>query len=198
MIVNCLLPHIREICKRSNQKLKALKRARNFISQKQPGLLVNAYILSPFNYCPLIWMFCGKEGNNLIRKCHFRALRALKNDSSKDYESLLLDFNAVDIHARNLKLLVTEIFKSVHNLGPRIMHDLFTEKQSNYELRSGQTLELPFYSRYFSTFGLNTFDFRAVMTWNRLPSNIKGLDSLSSFKNALKSVVPNCTCKICR
>lgn len=51
------LPLVRKLCKRSNQKLRALRTARNFISQRQTELLVNAYILSPFNYCPLIWMF---------------------------------------------------------------------------------------------------------------------------------------------
>ena len=48
------LPHITELCKRSNQKLRVLRRVRNLISQEQTELLVNAYILSPFNYCPLI------------------------------------------------------------------------------------------------------------------------------------------------
>ena len=52
------IPHVRDICKKSNQKLRALRRARNLLSEDQAKLLVNAYILSPFNYCPLVWMFC--------------------------------------------------------------------------------------------------------------------------------------------
>ena len=115
----------------------------------------------------------------------------------KDYKSLLIDCNTVDIHVRNLKLLVTEVFKSLHSVGPSIMHDLFTENQSIYKLRYGQTLELPLYNRYYSAFGVNTFDFRAAITWNRLPSSIKALDTLNS-KNVLKSVLPKCTCNICR
>ena len=151
------LPHVTELCKRSNQKLRALKRVRNFISQDQANLLVNAYILSPFNYCPLIWMFCGKGGSNLIRKCHYRALRALTKNCDLEYEALLVHCKVEDIHARNLKHLLIEIFKSVHSLGPHIMHDIFTTNQSTYDLRSGHTLALPRYKSYNSTFGVDTF-----------------------------------------
>ena len=191
------IPHVNEFCKKSNQKLRALRRVRNFLSDDQTKLLVNSYILSPFNYCPLVWMFCGKGGSNLIDKCHYRALRAIKNSSGVTYEDLLADCNVESIHARNLKLLTVEVFKSIRHIGPSIMHDIFNTGQSAYILRSGQTLALPLYKKYYSVFAVNTFDFRAVSTWNKLSPNIKNLDSLNSFKTALKSVSPICTCKGC-
>ena len=192
-----LVPHVTELCKKSNQKLRALRRVRNLLSDDQTKILVNSYILSPFNYCPLVWMFCGKGGSSLIDKCHYRALRAIKNSSGVSYEDLLADCNVETIHARNLKLLSLEVFKSIQHIGPSIMHDIFNTGQSAYTLRSGHTLALPLYKKYDSVFAVNTFDFRAVSTWNKLPSNIKNLDSLNSFKAALKSVSPICTCKGC-
>jgi len=190
------IPHVTELCKKSNQKLVALRRIRNFLTDEQTKLLINAYILSPFNYCPLIWMFCGKRGSNLIEKCHHRALRVMIK-SGLDYEALLTDCNIVNIHTRNLKILLCEVFKSIHNLGPKIMHDIFTIKQSVYSLRNGQSLALPSYKKYNSAFGVNTFDFRAVSTWNKLPPSIKNVESLVSFKNALKTIAPICTCRTC-
>ena len=170
---------------------------RNFLSEDQTKLLVNSYILSPFNYCPLVWMFCGKGGNSLIEKCHHRALSALKNKNISNYHASLTDCNAVSIHARNLKLLLTEVFKSTHGLGPRIMHGIFTTLQSKFKLRSGHTLSFPSYKKYNSAFGVNTFEFRAVSTWNKLPYSIKSQENLESFVNALKDVLPACTCNIC-
>ena len=140
------VPHVTELCKKSNQKLRALRRMRVFLSEEQTKFLTNAYILSPFNYCPLVWMFCGKGGSNQIEKCHHRALRVMKN-SRLDYEALLTDCNVENIHARNLKLLLVEVFKSIHHLGPPIMHDIFQTKQSVYKLRNGHTLALPLYRR---------------------------------------------------
>ena len=48
------IPHVTELCKKSNQKLRALRRVRNFLSDDQTKILVNSYILSPFNYLSLI------------------------------------------------------------------------------------------------------------------------------------------------
>ena len=81
-----------------------------------------------------------------------------------EYEALLTDCNAESMHARSLKLLLTEVFKSIHHLGPPIMHDIFQTKQSVYKLYNGHTLALPLYKRYNSAFGVNMFDFRAVAT----------------------------------
>ena len=77
------------------------------------------------------------------------------------------------------------------------MQNIFTEKQSNYDLRSGKSLAIPSYAKYNTTFGTNTFDFRAVMTWVNLPAKIKCQESLSLFKLALTRIVPKCGCKNC-
>ena len=189
----CFLPHVKELCKKSNQKIKALRRIRQFISREKAELLVNAYILSSFNYCPLIWMFCGKQGNRLIAQTHHRALRTMMN-TDKDYKEVLSDCKTVDIHTRNLRLLVTEVFKSLHDYSPELMCNLFTVKHSKYSLRSGVNLEVPHFK---TSFGINTFDFRATMAFNNLPRNIKSQSSVNLFKLAVKRIFPACACKIC-
>ena len=51
--------------------------------------------------------------------------------------------NAVSLHQRNLQLLLVEIFKTKENLNPSFMKDIFVERMENYNLRSGNTLQLP-------------------------------------------------------
>ena len=48
--------HIQEVCKKALQKIKALLRIRNYLSQPQTDILLNSYIRSAFDYCPLVWM----------------------------------------------------------------------------------------------------------------------------------------------
>ena len=60
--------HIENICCKANSKIKALFRNRNFLTLEQEKVLAEAYILSNFIYCPLVWMFCEKCSNNLIMK----------------------------------------------------------------------------------------------------------------------------------
>ena len=51
--------HISNICKTASAKVKSLSRIRNALDEKQAKLLYNSFILSQFNYCSIIWMFCG-------------------------------------------------------------------------------------------------------------------------------------------
>ena len=80
--------HIENICCKSNNKIKALFRIRSFLTLEQAKVLEEAYILSNFRYCPLVWMFCGKCSNNLKMKTHYRCLRAIYNIQTKTYLDL--------------------------------------------------------------------------------------------------------------
>ena len=46
---------------RANLKLHALNRISRFLSPEQHVLIINAYVKSLFNYCPLVWMFCYRR-----------------------------------------------------------------------------------------------------------------------------------------
>ena len=81
--------HVKTICQKTKNKVKAFSRiARNRDYQKA-SLLYNSFILTNFNYCPLIWMFCGKTANEEVNRVHKRALRVLLNDFDSNFEELL-------------------------------------------------------------------------------------------------------------
>ena len=69
--------HIQNICRKANNKTKALLRIRKFLNLEQAQVLAEAYISSNFRYCSLIWMFCGKMSENLIVEIHYRPPRAI-------------------------------------------------------------------------------------------------------------------------
>ena len=56
-------PYVKKLCKRANQKTNALLRIRHYLNIKKAKYLFNAFVMSPFNYCPLVWMFCGKQSH---------------------------------------------------------------------------------------------------------------------------------------
>ena len=82
-------------------------------------------IKSQFNYCPLVWMFCSKQSNNLINKVHERGLRLTYRDETKDFQQILREQNEITIHQRNLQVLMTEVYKIVNGIAPPIMNSLF-------------------------------------------------------------------------
>ena len=135
------LPHATKMCKSVNQRTNALNRIRNNLSQEKASQLGNSFILSIFNYCPIIWMFCNKTANSLIDRTHKRALRVIHNDPLISYEDVLMYTGSKYLHTRNLEILMVEVYKSLNSLNPTFMFGIFTNKVSSYEFRAGCILK---------------------------------------------------------
>ena len=89
------------------------------ISKKRS--IMNAFILSQFSYCPLIWMFHSRKLNHRINKIHERALRIVYNDHQCTFEELLERDNSFAIHERNLQKLAIEMFKMNNGLSVKLV-----------------------------------------------------------------------------
>ena len=140
----CFLPHMKDICDKENRKTKALLRIRSsYLTQVKAEIQCNCFILSAFNYCPLIWMFFGKTGNSLIETVYRRSLRAVLNDFDLTYERMLEKTKQSTIHQENLRVLVSEDFKSLNSLNPEFMSRLFPPALCSYNLRPGCRLIVP-------------------------------------------------------
>ena len=190
----CFHPHIKELCKKANQKTMALLRIRKYLTQAKADLICNSYIMSSFKYCPLIYMFCEKRSNNLMNATQRRCLRARLNNFTLSFEGMIGLTSCVPLHITNLRLLMIEVYKSAHGLSPEFMRNVFEKRDSHYSLRSGNTLKL--YSNK-SSFGTNSIGFRAALAWNHLPKILKELPTLTAFKAKLKDTNIYCQCKIC-
>ena len=60
--------HVNTLCIKAARQLNALIRIQKLISIEQRKLIYNSFILSNFNYCPLIWHFCSKKSMYKIEK----------------------------------------------------------------------------------------------------------------------------------
>ena len=105
--------HIKYICKQASNKLYALARISHYLSDHKKKILMKSFIISQFNYWPIIWMYCQRKSHNLINRIHERALRIAYNDYVSDFKLLLEKDNAVTIHQRNIQSLTVEIYKSL-------------------------------------------------------------------------------------
>ena len=72
--------HVKAKCWQAYNKAKALARLRYKLDQGQKLTLYHSYIMSCFGYCPIVWMFCGKSGNEFAERVQKKALRAVYND----------------------------------------------------------------------------------------------------------------------
>ena len=189
--------HLDEKCKKASSKIRALLRIRSYLSVKTAKFLCNAYILSNFNYCPLIWMRFDKTSNASIDKIHRRALTVVYGKCNCSLSELLELSNSVTFHIRFIRRLMVEIFKSVHNLSPDFISELFVPKSSGYDLRRGHQLVLPPTNTV--KFGLHSLSFAGSLLWDRLPKDVKSTESVKTFESNIKSLPKNfCTCPLCK
>ena len=169
-------------------------RLRNKLSTAQKLILYNSFLISQFGYCPLIWMHHGKNSNTMINKLHERALRAVYNDFTSDFDNLLKRGNHIRIHHRNLGSLIVKVYKCLHGESPNLLHGIFIANERIYNLRINNVLVLPKCSKQTS---LHSFRYRGSAAWNSLPDSIKDSTTSSILKSRLKDLIVKCSCKLC-
>ena len=174
--------HVTHVCKKMNQKTGAFSRIARYLDVDKAKILYHAFIPSNFNYCPLIWMFCGKTANNTINRLHKRTLRVLYGDYDASFEDLLRRSGEPTIRCKNLQKLMLEIYKCINAACPSFMSQFFTPKDIQYDLRTNILLQLPGTNTL--VYGNNSLSFRGTILWNTLPGTIKAAQNtklLNSF-----------------
>ena len=97
--------HVSNICSKANRKLRVAK----FLPFKKRRILFKAFIESQFKYCPLAWMFHGRQTNDKINKLHEGALRIVYNHTITSFEELLVKGKTFTIHHQNIQSLAIEM-----------------------------------------------------------------------------------------
>ena len=141
-------------------KIKGLGRIRSRLNLSQAKVLYNSFILSQFNYCCLVWMFCSKTLQNKINQIQKRALHIVYNESNLNLGKLVELGKSTTIHIKNIKTLLTEVYKTTRGENPIFMNKIFTQKKQYYNLRITNLLTFP--KVIGSKYGANTFVFRAT------------------------------------
>ena len=128
---------ISSLYKKAGRKLSVLSRLSNLMSFQRKRLLLKSFVEAQFGYCPLVWMFHGKEINERkINHIHERFLRIVYRDYNSSFKDLLKKDNSVCIHHRFIQSLAVELLKVKENLSNTIMSDNFPTRVLNYNLRS--------------------------------------------------------------
>ena len=186
--------HISKLSNKCAGILNALIRLKRFLGFEEKKILVNSFIYGNFNYCPLVWHFCSKSSRNKIENIQKRALRFLLNDYESDYNTLLQKSDKCTMEIRRIRTLALETFKTINNLNPSFMNNLFNIRKSSN--RRENNLEIP--RRNTVKFGDNSITCLGPHIWNSLPQNVKSEHSYERFKEFIETWYgPQCNCSLC-
>ena len=85
--------------------LNALKRVAKSLPVNIKLLLYKTYILCHFNFCPLVWHFCGQSDTDNLERIQFRALRFVYSDYESEQDTLLARANMPTLEFARLRAL---------------------------------------------------------------------------------------------
>ena len=140
-------------------------------------------------------MLHSRKINNRVNSLHERALRVVYRDYNATFSELLSKDKSVTIHQRNLQLLVTEIFKTKNELNPKIMEEIFTFKNVDYDLRNNTSLKIGNLKTVY--YGTESLINLGAKIWNLLPNEYKELKFLFTFKSRISNwVTDECPCRM--
>ena len=188
--------HVATLCIKASHKLHALTRVTHFMNMNKRRIIMKAFILSQFGYCPLEWMCHSRKLNTRINRIHEISLRVVYNDYNSTFAELLDQDGSFTIHERNIQTLAIEIFRVIKGLSPEIMKEVFPLKSSlKYNSR------YIFESRNVHTVhnGTETLSFLGPKIWMIVPIDIKQANTLTEFKRKIRRWKPvNCPCRLCK
>ena len=138
------------------------------------------------NYCPLVWMFSSASSLKKIENLQKRALRFLYNDYEISYKELLLKSDRATMNLNRLRMLCTEIYKTINNLHPEFMRDLLSLRETSGVVREKYMLNLNIPVHKQVTFGSKSLRVFGPKVWNILPYHLKSSENLESFKMIIK------------
>ena len=145
--------HVSNICKSAANQLSALIKLNNFLCFEGKRVLINSYFMSNFNYCPLVWMFSNATSLKKIENLKIRALRFLYNNYHLTYKELLDKANSSTKNVKRLRFLCVEIYKTINNLDPSFMKQIFELGETNRNVREEYQLNLNIPNNNQFTFG---------------------------------------------
>ena len=167
------------------KKGKQSHKETKIVSNNYDLYIFNAFILSNFNYCPLVWHLCGQTDTNKMEKIQERALRFVLNDHNSSYSDLLQRANKPSLYLSRLRKLSIEVYKIITHNGPNFLESLFESYETPYNLRNNNGIQQPAYN--IVTYGRNSVRYQGAKLWNVLPLHNKEATTLPQFKRLIQT-----------
>ena len=178
--------HISAVCKKAARQLNALARISNYLDIKSRKIIYQSFVASNFNYCPLVWHFCGKVNNSKLEKIQERALKIIYKDYESTYNELITKSNSCTLLVSRLRILLCEVFKSIKKINTACLNDLFEIKVSDYSFRDELKLYQPLKKN--TTYGLRSLTYTGAKLWNDQSLKINKETDLPMFKNYINDL----------
>ena len=182
--------HVTHLCCSAFYYLYNIRKIRKYLSTQATETLIHSFVTTRIDYCNSLLYGLPQFLIDKLQRVHNTAARLVTNSHKFCHITpVLRDLHWLPVKFRiDFKILLLT-FKCLHNSAPSYLRDLIKVRpKSKYELRSNEAVLLkPLKSKTSVTLGGRAFQSAAPVLWNNLPLALRKIDSLTTFKSALKS-----------
>ena len=181
---------INNLCKSSYYFLYNIRKIRKYLTKDLTATLVHALVISRLDYCnSILYGLPAYQIAKLQRVQNTAARLVYMIPKFTHISPYLKELHWLPIKFRIEFKITILTFQAIHGLAPKYLCELVRIKeQSSYHLRSSEEIILLQPSeKSLTTHGDRAFQFAAPRLWNRLPRDLKLLNSIGTFKTQLKA-----------
>ena len=130
-------------------------------------------------------MLASSKSLTKIENLHKRALRFMLDDYSSSYKRILEKSGKFSMDVKRKHKLCIEIYKTLNNLNPSFMKEIFELRLSSRPVREQYKLNLNIPRKKQVPFGTKSLESLVPKFWKNLPYHIKSAENY--LKNYLKT-----------
>ena len=180
-----------KVLKKINTKLQFLYRQNKFLNKELRRLLCNSLIQPHFDYACASWYPLVNQNfkkklqitqNKCIRFC--LGLQARHHVGANEFRQI----NWLPVKERAEQRIATSVFKYWKGTTPSYFNELFVPSPNRYNTRLQMALDIPLRK---SNIGQKNLSFLGPSVWNKLPSNLKKMNTTNSFTHGYKKMILN-------
>ena len=181
-ISNDLKPHqhIVNIVKKANKTLGMIKRSFTHINRDIFMLTYKTFIRPSLEYCQSVWSPHLQKDINMLENVQRRASKMVLGLHNIPYEQRMQKLSLQSLQYRRTRgdmILMFKIFNHLIDIDPQ---DFFTLKR--YQNNRGHNWKVEFKRQPNTDYGRNTFTYRVIIPWNKLPASVVNSKDVPEFK----------------
>lgn len=186
--------HIEKLVSQGGKQVNVLARLSRQLDVSCKLKILNAFVLSNFNYCSLVYNECTMTEACKLERLLKRAVRYVYSDFETPYKDLLAKAGKCPLYVSRKRLLLEAVHKILHNQYPPMVPTFFVRSQVAYGLRNVNLLVQPSYNTI--RYGRNSLRYKGAQLWNSMPDKLKS-DDFNVFKINVMGFIEACQCKAC-
>ena len=180
--------HINSTCRKAFAEIRNIGRMRKFLDTESAMKLVHAFVTSKVDYCnALLYGLPMTELSKLQRVLNTAARLVTCKRIYDHITPVLKSLHWLPITERIDFKIILLTFKALHGTAPLYLTELLHNYQPSRHLRSSHEHLFVTPRHKLKQYGYRAFSTCAPSLWNSLPSHLRSIDNLNTFKTSLKT-----------